>query len=63
MLGLQEYEKQLKLADNMPQDAPLRDHRALLCNADDFMRMVSVPQEQYANYRDMPGVITHADGE
>lgn len=23
---------------------PLRDHRPLMCNADDFLRMVNVPQ-------------------
>ena len=51
------------MASDTPQDAPLRDHRPHLCNADDFMRIVNVPQELYANFRDMPGVVTHADSE
>jgi DNA (cytosine-5)-methyltransferase 1 len=43
--------------------APLRDHRALMCNADDYGRMCAVPKQEGANFRDMPGVITHADRE
>lgn len=39
--------------------APLRDHRPLLCNADDYSRMCAVPKAKGANYRDMPGVVTH----
>lgn len=42
---------------------PLRDHRPLLCNVDDYLRMVHVPKEKGANFRDMPGVITNRDGE
>jgi hypothetical protein len=41
--------------------APLRDHRPLLCNADDYARMCAVPKEKGANFRDMPGVVTHPD--
>eukprot|EP00877_Chromochloris_zofingiensis_P009059 jgi/Chrzof1/4406/Cz14g11270.t1 len=41
---------------------PLRDHRPLLCNVDDYLRMVHVPKEKGANFRDMPGVITNRDG-
>ena len=42
---------------------PLRDHRALCCNVDDYARMVAVPRAKGANFRNMPGVITNADGE
>ncbi|KAI8463386.1 MAG: hypothetical protein J3K34DRAFT_495628 [Monoraphidium minutum] len=41
---------------------PLRDHRPLLCNADDWLRMVAVPRERGANYRSISGVVTHPDG-
>lgn len=39
--------------------APLRDHRPLMCNEDDYRRMCAVPKEKGANFRDMPGVVTH----
>ena len=42
---------------------PLRDHRALCCNVDDYARMVGVPCIKGANFRAMPGVITHANGK
>ena len=42
---------------------PLRDHRALCCNVDDYARMVGVPCKKVANFRAMPGVITHANGK
>ena len=42
---------------------PLRDHRALCCNVDDYARMVGVPCIKGANFRTMPGVITHANGK
>jgi hypothetical protein len=41
---------------------PLRDHRPLLCNADDYLRMVAVPREKGANFRSIGGVATHPDG-
>ena len=41
--------------------APLRDHRAHVCNADDFLRMRGV-QGEGSCFRDMPGVVTHKDG-
>ena len=62
LLRHQTFLEQLKKAKEVPPGAPLRDHRPLLCNADDYLRMVAVPQEQYANFRDMPGVVTHANG-
>lgn len=49
-------------AARVPTSAPLRDHRALLCNADDYGRMRAVPREKGANFRDMPGVVTNEDG-
>eukprot|EP00775_Hariotina_reticulata_P007661 gene7661-7864_t len=48
-------------AAKVPAGAPLRDHRALLCNADDYGRMRAVPKEKGANFRDMPGVVTNED--
>jgi hypothetical protein len=42
--------------------AQLRDHRPLLCNADDYGRMCAVPKEKGANFRDMPGVVTRIVG-
>jgi hypothetical protein len=41
---------------------PLRDHRPLCLNFDDYLRCCSVPKRKDANFRDLPGVITHADG-
>ncbi len=41
---------------------PLRDHRPLLCNADDYLRMVAVPRQKGANFRSVSGVVTHPDG-
>jgi len=40
----------------------LRDHRPYMCNADDFLRVLAV-QREGGCFRDMPGVITHQDGE
>lgn len=50
-------------ARGVPLDAPLRDQRPLMCNVDDYLRMCAVPKEKGANFRDMPGVITHNDSE
>lgn len=44
-------------------NAHLRDHRPLLCNADDYGRMCAVPKQKGANFRNMPGVVTHTDSE
>lgn len=41
---------------------PLRDHRPLQCNADDWERMASVPNEKDACFRHMPGVVSNEDG-
>ncbi len=41
---------------------PLRDHRSLCLNFDDHLRCCSVPSKKDANFREMPGVITHGDG-
>ena len=41
---------------------PLRDHRPLTCNADDYLRMVAVPRRRGANFRGIAGVVTHPDG-
>lgn len=40
----------------------LRDHRALCLNVDDLARCAAVPMKKGANFRDLEGVITHADG-
>ncbi|KIY93940.1 DNA (cytosine-5)-methyltransferase CMT3 [Monoraphidium neglectum] len=55
---------QAELADSEADDSrgALRDHRPLLCNADDFLRMVAVPRERGANFRSVDGVVTHPDG-
>lgn len=60
---LQQRLKLMAEAAKVPAGAPLRDHRALLCNADDYGRMRAVPKEKGANFRDMPGVVTNEDGE
>ncbi|KAF8062783.1 CMT3 [Scenedesmus sp. PABB004] len=49
-------------ARDVPAGAPLRDHRPLACNADDYSRMCAVDRSKGANFRDMPGVVTHGDG-
>ena len=41
---------------------PLRDHRCLCLNLDDYLRCCHVPSKKDANFRDMPGVLTHKDG-
>jgi hypothetical protein len=53
-----------ELADSAADDGrgPLRDHRPLLCNADDYLRMVAVPRAKGANFRSISGVVTHPDG-
>eukprot|EP00891_Asterochloris_glomerata_P003939 jgi/Astpho2/3939/fgenesh1_pg.00063_%23_13_t len=35
---------------------PLRDHRPLVLNQDDFLRCLNVPSEKAANFRNFPGV-------
>jgi hypothetical protein len=62
LLCLQTLMQQLEAAEAVPGDAPLRDHRPLQNNMDDYSRMCAVPREYLANFRDMPGVVTHADG-
>ena len=47
----------------MRADGPLRDHRPLQCNADDFLRMVGVPSHKHACFRQMAGVVTNEDSE
>lgn len=47
----------------MRADGPLRDHRPLQCNADDYLRMVAVPSHKHACFRQMPGVVTNEDSE
>eukprot|EP00967_Tisochrysis_lutea_P024616 scaffold28308_cov19-Tisochrysis_lutea.AAC.1 len=47
----------------MRADGPLRDHRPLQCNADDYLRMVGVPSEKNACFRQMAGVVTNEDSE
>lgn len=44
------------------QKGHLRDHRPLMCNADDYIRMCNVPKTELANFRAMPGVVTNRDG-
>eukprot|EP00878_Enallax_costatus_P028003 GHUV01030198.1.p1 GENE.GHUV01030198.1~~GHUV01030198.1.p1 ORF type:complete len:354 (+),score=92.19 GHUV01030198.1:1220-2281(+) len=51
------------LAAKMAANARLRDHRTLLCNADDFGRMCAVPRLKGANFRNMPGAVTHTDSK
>ena len=41
---------------------PLRDHRPLQCNADDYLRMAAVPSEKHACFRQMRGVVDNEDG-
>jgi hypothetical protein len=60
-LGMEVME-QLAAAKEVPADAPLRDHRPHICNADDYFRMASLPEGKASNYRNWPGVVTWEDG-
>lgn len=42
---------------------PLRDHRSLCCHLDDHLRICAIPRRKGASFRDMQGVVTHADSE
>lgn len=55
--------EQLKESEEDDGSGPLRDHRPMLCNADDYLRMVAVPREKGANFRSIDGVVTHPNGE
>ena len=41
---------------------PVRDHRSLCLNFDDYLRCCHVPSRKDANFRDMVGVLSHKDG-
>lgn len=42
---------------------PVRDQRPLCLNLDDHTRVCSIPKAKRANFRQLPGVVTHPDGE
>ena len=42
---------------------PVRDHRPLCLNLDDHIRVCSVVKGKGNNFRSLPGVITHEDGQ
>ncbi|BDA50272.1 probable DNA (cytosine-5)-methyltransferase 3 [Coccomyxa sp. Obi] len=41
---------------------PLRDHRSLCLNYDDYLRCCHVPSKKDANFRQMAGVVSHKNG-
>lgn len=41
---------------------PLRDHRSLCLNYDDYLRCCHVPSKKDANFRQMAGVVNHKNG-
>jgi len=42
---------------------PVRDHRPLCLNLDDHIRVCSVVKGKGNNFRSLPGVVTHEDGQ
>ena len=40
-------------------EGPVRDHRPLCLNHDDYLRCAAVPKEKNANYRSLPGLVTN----
>jgi len=44
-------------------EGPVRDHRPLCLNLDDHIRVCSVVKGKGNNFRSLPGVVTHEDGE
>lgn len=44
-------------------DGPVRDHRPLCLNLDDHIRVCSVVKGKGNNFRSLPGVVTHEDGQ
>lgn len=39
---------------------PVRDHRPLILNHDDYLRSAAVPKQKGANYRNHEGVVVNA---
>ncbi|KAK9823255.1 hypothetical protein WJX72_001381 [[Myrmecia] bisecta] len=63
MAALEEAERVARQAADDPTTLPLRDHRSLCLNLDDQIRCERIPRESNANFRQLPGVITHANGK
>ena len=40
---------------------PLRDHRSLCHHLDDHLRVCAIPKRKGGSFRDLQGVVTHAD--
>ncbi|GAB2264969.1 hypothetical protein Dimus_000040 [Dionaea muscipula] len=51
----------LGITQSMSQSERLYDHRPLLLNEDDYLRVCRIPRKKGANFRDLPGVVVGCD--